>query len=346
MATLYLTEQGAIVRKSSDHLIVKKDEQTLLEIPCADVDHLMIFGNIQVTTPALWELAAHGIETAFFSRGGKLLLQLTPEHPKNLALRAAQWRRHFDADFALRLARAIVAGKLDNALAVIRDYRRNHPELDCAAELRLIETAREKTAAGLDRLRGLEGSATAAYFKVLGRMLLPPWQFAARTRRPPKDPVNAVLSFGYVIVGNELRSLLDGIGFDPFAGFYHADEYGRPSLALDLLEEFRHSLVDRLALHLFNQNVFTPADFERTANAGVYLSRDGQKKFFKSYERYLGDYAGDAASASVGAFRQHFKAQAYKLAKAIQENADYQPFSLGPGNAPAAPPAADAGLPW
>jgi CRISPR-associated protein Cas1 len=143
-----------------------------------------------------------------------------------------------------------------------------------------------------------------------------------------KDPVNAVLSFGYVIVGNELQSHLDGVGFDPYAGFYHVTEYGRPSLALDLLEEFRHSLVDRLALHLFNQNVFTTADFQPTGAGGVYLSRDGQKKFFQGYERYLGAYRDRPAPASVGYFRQHFKNQAQKLAKAIQENSDYQPFNL------------------
>jgi CRISPR-associated protein Cas1 len=290
----------------------------------------MIYGNIQVTTPALWELAEHGIEIAFFTQSGKLLCQLTPQWPKNLPLREAQWRRRFEPDFVLRFSRAIVTGKLDNALAVIGDYRHNHPELDCAAELTAIEAARAKaqTAAGLDSLLGLEGSATAAYFKALGRMFLPPWQFAARTRRPPKDPVNAVLSFGYVIVGNELQSLLDGAGFDPYAGFYHASEYGRPSLALDLLEEFRHSLVDRLALHLFNQNVFTTADFQSTGAGGVHLNRDGQKKFFQGYERYLGEYRDQPLSGSVGKFRQHFKNQAQKLAKAIQENGEYAPFQL------------------
>jgi CRISPR-associated protein Cas1 len=144
----------------------------------------------------------------------------------------------------------------------------------------------------------------------------------------PKDPVNAVLSFGYVIVGNELQSHLDGAGFDPYAGFYHVTEYGRPSLALDLLEEFRHSLVDRLALHLFNQNVFTTADFQPTGTGGVHLNRDGQKKFFQGYERYLGAYRDQPLAGSVGKFRQHFKNQAQKLAKAIQENSDYTPFHL------------------
>lgn len=338
MATLYLTEPGAVLRKSSDHFIIEKNKVKLQELPCADVEHVMIFGNVQVTTPALWKLAEQSIEIAFFSLSGKLLCQLTPPWPKNLLLREAQWRQHLDSGFSLRLSRALVAGKLRNALALIRDYRRNHPELDCAAEVTALESALTKTADATSRevLLGLEGSATAAYFKTLGRMFLPPWTFTTRTRRPPKDPVNAVLSFGYTIVANELQSLLDGIGFDPYAGFYHVAEYGRPSLALDLLEEFRHSLVDRLALHLFNQNVFAAADFQTLDAGGVHLNREGQKKFFRGYERYLGDYHGSPPGASVGHFRRHFKNQAYKLAKAIQEKSDYQPFDLSTPEAAAA----------
>ena len=160
-------------------------------------------------------------------------------------------------------------------------------------------------------------------------MLQPPWQFLGRMRRPPKDPVNAVLSFGYVIVGNEIRSLLDGIGFDPFIGYYHKIDYGRPSLALDLLEEFRHSLVDRLMLQLFNQKVFTEDDFTATSRDGVYLDREGKKKFFLAYERYLGDYGDDEnRSQSVGSFRKIFKLQAHQLAKAIQEDVAYEPFQI------------------
>jgi CRISPR-associated protein Cas1 len=284
-----------------------------------------------LTTPALWELAEHGIEIAFFTQSGKLLCQLTSPWPKNLPLREAQWRRRFEPEFVLRFSKSIVIGKLNNALAVIHDFRSNHPELDCATELSAIETARTKaeSAAGLDSLLGLEGSATAAYFKVLGRMFMPPWQFTTRTRRPPKDPVNAVLSFGYVVVGNELQALLDGFGFDPYLGFYHAVEYGRPGLALDLLEEFRHPLVDRLALNLFNLGSLTGADFAHESNGGVYLNTAGKKKFFLQYERMLGELAGatDPAGKPRG-FRAIFQNQVAALMKAMQHNIDYAPFQM------------------
>lgn len=161
----------------------------------------------------------------------------------------------------------------------------------------------------------------------------------------PRVKLNAQSSIRNLqsIVANELQSLLDGIGFDPYAGFYHVAEYGRPSLALDLLEEFRHSLVDRLALHLFNQNVFAAADFQNVAAGGIHLNREGQKKFFRGYERYLGDYHGSPPGASVGHFRRHFKNQAYKLAKAIQEKGGYQPFDL---SAPEAAAAETGDPPW
>lgn len=255
------------------------------------------------------------------------------------------WDCDGDAAFALRFAKAVVRNKINNAANMLRERRRNQPDSIASAEVDALTEliGRAENAATLESLRGHEGAATAAYFKLFGKMLNPPWAFTTRTRRPPKDPVNAVLSFGYTIVANELQSLLDGIGFDPYAGFYHVAEYGRPSLALDLLEEFRHSLVDRLALHLFNQNVFAAADFQNVAAGGVHLNREGQKKFFRGYERYLGDYHGSPPGASVGHFRRHFKNQAYKLAKAIQEKSDYQPFDL---SAPEAAAAETGDPPW
>jgi CRISPR-associated protein Cas1 len=197
-------------------------------------------------------------------------------------------------------------------------------EIDALEEL----ITRADSAANLDTLRGHEGSATAAYFRLFGRMLNPPWTFTTRTRRPPKDPVNAVLSFGYVIVGTELQALLDGVGFDPYLGFYHAIEYGRPGLALDLLEEFRHPLVDRLALNLFNLGSMTQQDFAPQAAGGIYLNTSGKKKFFVQYERMLGELAAatDTAEKPSG-FRAIFQNQITQLSKAILQGIDYVPFS-------------------
>lgn len=138
-----------------------------------------------------------------------------------------------------------------------------------------------------------------------------------------------MLSFGYVIVGAELQALLDGVGFDPYLGFYHAIDYGRPGLALDLLEEFRHPLVDRLALSLFNLGVLAPQDFANLPGGGVYLNTAGKKKFFEQYERKLGELAAatDTAAKPRG-FRAAFQAQIAALMQAVQHNTAYQPFQM------------------
>jgi len=328
MAFLYITEQGAVLRKAYRHLRLIKDKETLLEIPCADVEHVLIFGNIQVTTPALQSLARNNIELAFFSRRGKLLFQLTSRFPKNILLRQQQYRKQADTSFCLGLSRVIVRAKLKSAADVLRGQRNNNPQFACDEALKTIDRMQERARHGtsLKSLLGIEGAAAAAYYKAFGRIPKAPWTFDGRVRRPPRDPVNALLSFGYVIVANEIASLLDGIGFDPFLGFYHTVAYGRNSLALDLLEEFRHSLVDRLVLTILNRRILKPQHFAQTTRDGVHLTREGMQKFFKVYENYVGDYGDEATDKNVGYFRSHFKAQAHKLAATLQTGAAYQPF--------------------
>jgi len=330
MAFLYITEQGAVLRKAYQHLRLIKDKRTLLEIPCADVEHVLIFGNVQVTTPALQSLARNDIELAFFTRRGKLLFQLTSRFPKNIFLRQQQYKKQADASFCLAFSRTIVEAKLRSAGDVIRDYSKNHPDLEFGDAPRIIGNmlAKARTTQSHKSLLGFEGAAAKAYYAAFGLMLGDPWTFDNRNRRPPRDPVNALLSLGYVLVGNEIASLLDGIGFDPFLGFYHTVSYGRNSLALDLLEEFRHALVDRLVLHIFNHNILSPDHFERSSREGVFLTREGLQKFFQAYENYLGDYATEAPQGTVGYFRSHFKIQAHRLAAQLQNDEPYEPFQL------------------
>ncbi len=144
-----------------------------------------------------------------------------------------------------------------------------------------------ETAATLDSLRGFEGIAAAHYFRCLSALVPPDFAFQGRSRRPPRDPVNALLSFGYVLVGNEIQSLLDAMGFDPYLSFYHSLDYGRPSLTLDLLEELRAALVDRWTVSLLNLGVMSKADFTTTAEGGVLLGRDGMRRYFPAYEKQM-----------------------------------------------------------
>jgi CRISPR-associated protein Cas1 len=328
VATLYLTEQGSVLHKAGERLVVEKNHQILLEVPCLKLDAILIFGNVQVTTQALGELLDHGIELALLSASGRLRGQLTPPKARNVPLRMKQYELAHDEVFRLAVAREVVLAKVLNSAAVLRRFRRNHPEALAAQEIDEIEsqTPAIAQAVSLDTLRGVEGSCAARYFRALGCMVPPSFGFAGRNRRPPRDPVNALLSFGYVLVGNEIQSLLDGMGFDPYLGFFHALDYGRPSLALDLLEEFRAALVDRWSTGLLNLAVLKPEDFTTTAEGGVLLSREGMRRYFPAYEAEL--TTPFSVDGDQRTFRQLFRRQAERFARALTEGEPYQGFRL------------------
>jgi CRISP-associated protein Cas1 len=328
MATLYVTEQKAIIRKTSDRLVVEKNKTVLMEIPCLKLDTVLIYGNVQVTTQALAEMLDHGIELALFSLSGRLRGQLTPPKAKNIPLRMRQYEVSRSEDFCLRLSREIVQAKIRNSGAVLRRFRMNHPEAVALADIKDVEDMADAAgrALTLGTLRGQEGTAAARYFRLLPGMVPECFRFDGRSRRPPRDPVNALLSFGYVLVGNEIQSLLDGMGFDPHLGFFHQIDYGRPSLALDLLEEFRAAFVDRLTLNLLNLGLLTPEDFQTTPEKGVLLRRESMQRYFPVYEREITTpLSVDGQSLT---FRQLFRRQAERLARTLLEDEPYEPFRL------------------
>jgi CRISPR-associated protein Cas1 len=328
MARLYITEQQAILRKTGDRLIVEKDHVVLMEVPCLKLEAVLLYGNVQFTTQAAIELLQHGIEMAIFSSTGKLWGQLTPPKARNVLLRVRQYELERSEEFCLGFGRALVRGKIRNAAAVLKRYRANHPEAFSQAVVDDLEARLERidASSSLDALRGLEGSAAAAYFAAFAAMVPPELGFAGRQRRPPRDPVNALLSFGYVLVGNELQSLLDGIGFDPFIGFLHRLDYGRPSLALDLVEEFRPALVDRLTVSLLNRKILEHKHFQGTPEGGLYLDREGKQRYFEEYERELN--APFALDDQTVTFRTLFRRQADRLAAALTRDEPYESFQL------------------
>lgn len=191
----------------------------------------------------------------------------------------------------------------------------NHSELVSLVQIQDVERQAQaaRSAASIDSLRGIEGTAAARYFQGLAGMVPAGFGFDGRNRRPPRDPVNALLSFGYVLVGNELQALLDAMGFDPYLGFYHQIDYGRPSLALDLLEEFRAALVDRFSAGLLNLGILRPEDFGETPEKGRILRREAMKTYFACYEKELSSSVSlDGESL---AWRQLFRRQAERLAR-------------------------------
>lgn len=329
MANLYLIEQGAVLRKTGNRVIVEKDDVELLEIECFKLDTIFLFGNIHVTTPALTELLEHGIELALLTQSGRLKGQLTPPKAKNVLLRMAQYQQSQNLDLTLPLARLFVDGKVRNALALLTRQHRNYPDRGFAPHREELDRLRQgiTTVETLDSLRGVEGTAARHYFAGFALACRTDLAFEGRRRRPPTDPVNALLSFGYTLVGAELASLLDAMGYDPYIGFYHQLDYGRPSLALDLLEEFRVPAVDRLVLNLANLRTLQAGDFVTDEESGgLRLDRKALGKFFRAYETHLNKEFPDKATGATMTLRKAFRQQAERLANHLTKGESYTPF--------------------
>lgn len=262
----------------------------MLEVELHRIDTVLLFGNVQVSTQALTELLEHGIELALLSLDGRLRGQLTPPLPKNVDLRVGQSIKAADTDFTLKQAREIVTAKIANSLEVLKqaDWRSVEPSL-AAPRRRLEDAAGEARAAGsLEQLNGVEGAAAHAYFEVFPILMKDnPGLFNGRSRRPPRDPVNAILSLGYTLLASRLQALLDAHGFDPYIGWLHQQVYGRPSLALDLLEPYRAPYVDRFAVKVFNLKIFAADDFTLEAHEGCRFTPPALKRFFAEWEKHV-----------------------------------------------------------
>jgi CRISPR-associated protein Cas1 len=330
MSTAYVTEQGAVVRQASQHLVVTKDKERLTHLPLIKLERLLVFGRVQLTTEAINALLKEGVDVSFLTYHGKLRGRLVAAESKNIFLRLAQYERHLDDRFQVDFARTIVKAKIRNGRAVILRYQINHPEASFTAALQIIDD----TLKNLDNfktvnsLMGAEGIATAAYFRAFGQMFRKELTFENRTRRPPKDPVNAVLSLGYSLLTNEILSLLIAHGFDPYLGFLHGAVYGRPSLALDLVEEFRHPLIDRFTLNLFNNEILHPDDFRSVEGEGIYLKPEAFKTYLKLYERRLQEPLKLDAQEEKMSFRRLFREQIQNLARTLKSQEPYKPFKL------------------
>ena len=328
MANLYVTEQGSTIRKTGDRLVILKDKEELLEVHCREIDAVLIFGNVQFTTQAAAEMLEHGIEMALFSRYGKLRGQLTPPKAKNIPLRMRQHDRARDAAFCRQFGQEIVRAKIENSAAVLNRYQSNHAGAFPAGALESLAFKAEgvEKAATPEQLFGLEGSAAADYFGLLKTVLPKELRFKERNRRPPRDPFNAILSLGYVVLANEIQSLVDGIGFDPYIGFLHQVDYARPSLALDLLEEFRAPWIDRFCLRLVNLRTLQVGDFSHHPTRGCRLTQEAKKRYFREYERYAA--VPRKAGGDEMPYRNILRRQADRLARALRDGGGYEAYRL------------------
>ncbi len=329
MATLYVTEQGAHIEKEYRRILVTKDDEVLLRVPLSRVSDVVLVGHIGATTPALLALLDASVGLAFVNQTGALRGRLVPALPKNIPLRHQQYARTQDKAFCLEVARAIVGGKLRNQRTLARRLCRSRTGLDRSPIERISQAIKElKTAGDLNSLRGLEGAGAQAYFQVFRRALPPEeWGFEKRVRRPPGDPLNALLSLGYTLLSHSLMSAIEVVGLDPYDGFFHADKYGRPALALDLVEEFRSVIVDSVVLTVVNKRILSPDDFQPGAKGGFFLKQKGLKKFLTQYTARLQTEVFHPLAGRPLTYQKCFEAQAWQMRKLIEDQRDsYRPF--------------------
>jgi CRISPR-associated protein Cas1 len=308
-AILYVQEQGAYIGRRGEHLVISIKGQEIERAPIVAIRQLVILGNVQLTTQALQTLVECEVPVAFLNRYGKFIATILGAPPKNVSLRSAQYRVFSDPSRALTLARAVVAAKIANQRTLLMRSLRSQPRAPAVSAEPETEQGPPGSRAGVEPavrdmadmlgrvatapdpgvLLGLEGQAAALYFASFSRMLKArspgaTFDFTSRNRRPPRDPVNALLSFAYALLAKDCFSAVCTVGFDPYQGFYHTGRHGRPSLALDLMEEFRPVIADSVVLTLINNSMLTTADFLTWRDA-CQLTDTGRKTFFEVYEQ-------------------------------------------------------------
>lgn len=328
MATLYVIEPGARVEKEYRRLLVTKEDEVLLRVPLARVSEVVLVGRTGVTTPAMLALLDAGVGLSLVSRTGRLRGRLVPPAAKNIPLRHRQYERAVDAGFCLEIARAIVGGKLRNERTLARRLCREREQMDSGPIEEITSAIKQVDAApDLDSLRGLEGAAARAYFRIVRQALPAEWRFEKRVRRPPTDAVNALLSLGYTLLGQNMMTALEVVGLDPYDGFFHADKYGRPALALDLVEEFRSVIVDSVVLTVVNKRILRPDEFRPGPQGGVMLRPAALRDFLTQYTARIQTEVIHPLAGRRLSYQKCFEVQARLIRKVIEGEQDsYLPF--------------------
>jgi CRISPR-associated protein Cas1 len=364
MPTLYLTEDRALVRRDTeDCLLVQVPEQHgddgtpipayKKRIPLIKVQDVVVMGEVTMTASALHLLLEKHIEVHFLTHYGTFKGRLSPELSKNSLLRLAQHRAHNDSSKRCELARRFAIGKLSNQRTLLQrsDRRRTEPlfqqeieqmallirqlaSLSCDTELQSPVTlaSGDSGIAGtpLETILGLEGSGSAHYFRCFGQLLTDQqqWPFAGRVKRPPTDPINALLSYGYSLLTSQVSAAIQIVGFDPYIGYLHSSTYGRPALALDVMEEFRPLIVDSVVLTLLNNRMLTLNDFH--VELGAYrLKKEPRKLFLTRFEERLNEEVMHPIFGYKTKYRRCIELQARLVAKFLTgEIEEYPPLLM------------------
>ena len=287
--TLYVTRDGAQLTLDGETVSVSQNGNRLIRVPLHNLEAIQTFGwNIWASPQLIAACAEKDIHVAFCSPYGKMFYRVAGFTPGSVLLRRQQYRLADSADKSLSIAREMIAAKILNARTILQRASRDHSHSDALHETvdllsRSVRLARKAESAA--QLLGIEGQSAELYFSVFDSMITAPgWNFDTRNRRPPKDPVNALLSFGYSLLAADCKSALEAVGLDSCVGVYHRDRPGRPGLALDLMEEFRAPLADRLVLTLLNRRQVSKKDFSEDAEGGMRLSDDARRLVLSTWQ--------------------------------------------------------------
>lgn len=290
---LVLTDPTLLVRRANERLVILRERKEVAAFPLVELSHVAVHGPVTLTGAALAGLLDAGIDVTLFSSSGFYRGTISSAQSGNVFLLLAQvdaWKRE---DRRVAFARASLASKIAGQRAVVHRHARDHDAPRCRAatnRLMSLESAIEGEDT-VDAVMGVEGAAAAEYFEAFGEMLAAPWPWRGRVRRPATDPVNALLSYGYALATGEVARLLAWGGFDGRVGLVHGLRYGRQSLALDLVEEFRPVLVDRFVLRVVNRRQFALDDFEEHDGGAVRLSSEARRRFLELWEELLASRA-------------------------------------------------------
>ena len=334
MATLYLVHQGTKLRKDHGRFVVEpprgaKNEPTV-EIPVLEVERVLVLGNVQLSTAAMSVCLQEQIPVVFLTQMGQYKGHLWSGDFCDLAMEAAQYGRRKDHEFQLKMARQIVAGKILNSKRLLLRLNRKRQIAGMMGKIKRLD----QYACGIDKfdnlnsLRGLEGTAARLYFSALGELITnTDFNLTQRTRRPPRDPVNSLLSFGYTLLFNNVLSLILAEGLNPYLGNLHRSDRKGPHLALDLMEEFRSPIVDTMVIGLINKQILKLTDFTwPNKEGGIYLDLSSRRIFLKHFENRISDmvtYPGIEAKLS---YRRVIQRQVQQYKQILLTSGMYEPY--------------------
>ncbi|SFW35561.1 CRISPR-associated endonuclease Cas4/Cas1 [Nitrosovibrio sp. Nv17] len=330
---VYVQARGAKVAKKGEVLEISVEDKAMQTARLIDVSQLVLMGNIYVTTPTLHELMARGIPISWHSFGGWFLGHSFGTGHKNVEIRTAQYRASFDDSVCLRIAKGLVMAKIQNQRTLLRRNWKREEGAEHVMDGFPHDLRRAQRAANLPELLGAEGQAAARYFGHFSAMLSRHdnvsmrFDFTTRNRRPPTDPVNALLSYAYALLVRAWTMVLTAVGFDAYRGFYHQPRYGRPALALDIMEPFRPLIADSSVIQAINNGEVRPTDFISAAGS-VALTEDGRKRFIGTFERRMSQEVTHPLFGYKLSYRRLLELQSRLLARhLLGEIAEYPNFT-------------------